>query len=164
MKIGFMSDSHDNMSAIRAAVGLFANSGVKQVIHCGDAVSPFVVPALKAGGFDKVTAVFGNNDGEWLMLSTMFRQVGEIIKPPIFIDVYDKRIAVLHEPMPMDVMDSMPVDIVAFGHTHEPVIKPGKPLVINPGECCGYLSGRSSVIIVDTENMEAQLIELDVKK
>lgn len=164
MKIGFMSDSHDNMPAIRSAVRFFRDQGVKQVVHCGDIVSPFAIPAIKGGEFEKCTAVFGNNDGEWLMLSTMFRQVGEIIKPPIFIEIYGKRIAVLHEPMPMDVMDSMPVDIVAFGHTHEPVIKPGRPMVINPGECCGYLSGRSTVIIVNTENMEAELIELDVRK
>lgn len=164
MKIGFLSDSHDNMETIRVAVRKFKELGIKQVVHCGDIVSPFVIPLLRWGDFEKCTAVFGNNDGELLMLSRMFQQVGEIIKAPIFIEIDGKRIAVLHEPMPMDVMESMPVDVVAFGHTHEALLKSGDPLIINPGECCGYMTGRSTVIVLDTENMEAQLIELDVKK
>jgi putative phosphoesterase len=45
--IGIISDSHDNMDAIRKAVGFFNNSDVKAVLHAGDLVSPFTARAFK---------------------------------------------------------------------------------------------------------------------
>ena len=161
MKIGIISDTHDHMDRTREAVNVFRENGVTHVVHCGDLISPFVVPVLRAGKFESCHAVFGNNDGEWLMLAKFFEMLGSIAKPPVFTQIESIRIAILHEPMPMDIMESMPVDIVAFGHTHEPVIKPGKPLIVNPGECCGYLSGRATVVIVETDDMKAELIELE---
>jgi len=37
--------------------------------------------------------------------------------------------------------------------------KRGRTLVVNPGECCGYLSGKRTVALVDTETMNAELME-----
>ena len=59
MKIGIMSDSHDNMPAITSAVGLFNDIGVKLVIHGGDLISPFVSKPIKHLNAEFV-AVFGN--------------------------------------------------------------------------------------------------------
>ena len=160
MKIGIIADTHDHMDNTKKAVSAFAERGVKKVYHCGDIVAPFVVPVLKGGGFEECVAVFGNNDGEWLLLSRFFQQVGSISKPPLFTDAEGKRIALLHEPLPMDAMESLPVDIVAFGHTHEIVVKEGRPLVVNPGECCGYLTGRATVAVADLEEMKAEIIDL----
>jgi len=39
--IGIMSDSHDHMEAIRAAVEVFNQAGVKLVVHAGDLIAPF---------------------------------------------------------------------------------------------------------------------------
>jgi len=160
MKIGVMADTHDHMEMTRAAVGAFADRGVKKVLHCGDIVAPFVVPLIKGGGFDECIAVFGNNDGEWLMLSRFFEQAGSIAKPPVFASLDEVRVAVLHEPMPMDAMEALPVDLVVFGHTHEVLVKKGTPLIVNPGECCGYLTKKHTVAVVDTEEMDAEIIEL----
>ncbi len=63
MLIGIMSDTHDNLPAIRKAVEFFNERNVDLVIHAGDYVAPFVARELK-----KLKAplkgVFGNNDGE----------------------------------------------------------------------------------------------------
>ncbi len=39
--IGIMSDSHDNLDAIRKAVKIFNNEDLDLVIHAGDLISPF---------------------------------------------------------------------------------------------------------------------------
>jgi putative phosphoesterase len=52
-------------------------------------------------------------------------------------------------------------DVVVHGHTHKPeVYRKGKTLVVNPGEVCGYLTGKSTVALFDTNKREAKIIEL----
>ncbi|MCK4687182.1 MAG: metallophosphoesterase family protein, partial [Candidatus Lokiarchaeota archaeon] len=53
-------------------------------------------------------------------------------------------------------------DIILFGHTHALMNKryENGVLVVNPGELCGYLTGRATFAIVDTNKMEAEIIEL----
>ena len=63
MLIGIVSDTHDDLAAVEAAVSLFEREGVDAVVHCGDFVAPFSVTPFDADfGFH---AVRGNNDGEW---------------------------------------------------------------------------------------------------
>jgi predicted phosphodiesterase len=33
-------------------------------------------------------------------------------------------------------------------------------LVVNPGELCGYLTGKPTFAIIDTDKVEAEIIEL----
>ena len=46
MKIGVMSDSHDNLPAIRRALARFEAEGAEAVIHAGDFVAPFSIKEL----------------------------------------------------------------------------------------------------------------------
>jgi hypothetical protein len=53
------------------------------------------------------------------------------------------------------------VDVVVCGHTHEfKVTTRGSVLVVNPGECCGYLSGQSTVGVLDTSDLSVERIVL----
>jgi hypothetical protein len=54
-------------------------------------------------------------------------------------------------------------DIVVTGHTHEVVneTRDGK-LVLNPGECCGYLSDRATVAVIETDGPCAEIIEVSL--
>ena len=53
-------------------------------------------------------------------------------------------------------------DIVLSGHTHLIVNKKyeNNVLVLNPGEACGYLTGKGSFAIVETEDLKAEIIYL----
>ena len=53
-------------------------------------------------------------------------------------------------------------DIILSGHTHSLVNKKldNGILVVNPGELCGYLTGRATFAIIDTDTMESEIIEL----
>ncbi|MFC7188063.1 YfcE family phosphodiesterase [Halorubrum yunnanense] len=76
MRVGIVSDTHDDLAAVEAAVALFDREGVDAVVHCGDFVAPFSVTPFDGvgdgpdGGVD-FYAVRGNNDGEWAVQSTV---------------------------------------------------------------------------------------------
>lgn len=46
MKIGILSDSHDNMPKLARAVELFNEEKVELVLHAGDLVSPITANEL----------------------------------------------------------------------------------------------------------------------
>jgi putative phosphoesterase len=49
---------------------------------------------------------------------------------------------------------------VIYGHTHEIEIKKEDSIIINPGECCGYLTGKKSIAILNLQKMDAHIIYL----
>jgi len=65
MKIGVISDSHNRLEYLKKAISTLKSEGISTPIHLGNYVSPITIPLLD---IDKVLGVFGNNDGEKLML------------------------------------------------------------------------------------------------
>ncbi|HDN96134.1 MAG TPA: hypothetical protein ENG71_03620, partial [Thermoplasmatales archaeon] len=65
---------------------------------------------------------------------------------------------VTHEPSIVDALATK-YDIVIYGHTHEKDLRVGKSLIINPGECCGYLTGKRSIAILYPDEMKAKFID-----
>ena len=159
MKIGIISDTHDNIPKIREAVNIFNEKETGMVIHAGDYVAPFAIRPLTELECQWV-GVFGNNDGERLGLSRISQD--RIKNAPHSLEFDGKKILVLHEPGEVvALIKSQSYDIIVYGHTHEPVIeRHGKTLVVNPGECGGWLKGRSSISLVDLDQMDAELLEL----
>jgi len=146
--IGIMSDSHDNLDSIRKVVDFFNEAKVELVIHAGDMISPFTVNEIKNLNSD-FKAVFGNNDGERDGLRHFFKG---ICYHDDFqeIESHGKRICVIHgtnEDLVNALAKSGNYDIVIRGHTHKLEIIEGKCMIINPGETCGYLSGKKNCCI-----------------
>jgi putative phosphoesterase len=159
MKIAIISDTHDNLDNLRKAVEIINSSGVAHTFHAGDFTSPFTIRVLKDLKCP-LTGVFGNNDGDRLLLQEKFN--GMIHRQPYITTFNGKRIAMMHEPAFIEALrDSGHFDIIIFGHTHEPVIRSEKDvLIINPGELGGWLYRRPTFVIVDLEDMKAEVIEL----
>ena len=160
MKIGAMADSHDNLPKIAEAVELFNEEEVELVLHAGDYISP-----LTADAFAKLNApligVFGNNDGDRLYLTERFRDIGNLYPDHNEFEVGEKKCVLMHEPKFIDaLMKSGHYDLIIYGHTHEIDVREGKPLVVNPGECGGWLTGQATVAIVEAEAMTVRLIDL----
>ncbi len=163
MKIGIMSDSHDNIYAIDKAIEFFNDSKVEHVLHAGDFVSPFVAPRfskLKA----KLHYVFGNNEGDREFLRVKF---GEIGVSPLgnfaSLELGGRKIALLHgthEDIVNALVKSGSYDVVVRGHTHQVGISGKKPILINPGETCGYMTGRKTVAILDLATLKAEILEI----
>ena len=156
--VGIMSDSHDNMPAIKKAVDTFNQRKVDLVIHAGDLVAPFTARELKKLKCPLIIT-FGNNDGEVLGLNKIFE--GQIFQPPHQIKVNDKKVLILHDPIVLDELQkSSDFDVIIYGHLHKAEIKKGKPIIINPGECGGWLYGKSTVAIWKVDSEDVELIEL----
>jgi len=160
MKVGVISDTHDNISKIEKAVQIFNSSGVELVLHAGDFVSPFtalVFNKLKA----KMVGVFGNNDGDKLLLLKRFSGIAELYQDYYETEIERKKIVLMHEPKFIDVLaSSAHYSAIIYGHTHKQDIREGKTVVINPGECGGWLTGKSHIAILDLKNMKVEVIEL----
>jgi len=163
MKIGLMADTHDRLDAVERAIELFNSRRVEHVLHAGDLVSPFVVPyfsRLKA----KLHYVWGNNEGDRKTIEAKLSELG--IKPLgsfAVLKLNGRKIALLHgsgEELVDLCVNSGSFDLVVRGHTHRAEIKPGKTLCVNPGEVCGYLSGKCTVAIVDLNTMDVEIVEI----
>jgi len=67
----------------------------------------------------------------------------------------------MHEPKFIDsLIKSGDYGLLVYGHTHEIDIRVGETLVVNPGEACGWLTGKSTVVLLDSEDMTPRLVEL----
>ncbi|NQT25425.1 metallophosphoesterase [candidate division KSB1 bacterium] len=158
MKVGILADSHDNLGALGKAVSVFNDAEVSLVCHAGDLISPFVSRQLKNLSMDMI-AVFGNNDGERFGLSQAFPN--QIHRAPHLFTFNHKKILLMHEPNQLDALNSSgQYDCIIYGHTHEVDIQTGKTLVINSGECGGWLNGRRTVAIWDIESGEVDVIPI----
>ena len=158
IKIGVIADSHDNMEAIKKAVEFFNEQEVDFVLHAGDIISPFTANAFSMLKCDMIL-IYGNNDGDKLYLKERFRNIGNFYNDPYIGNLFGKTIALTHKPEIVDALATK-YDIVVYGHTHEKDIRHENALILNPGECCGYLSDIESVAIIYTKKMDAKIFEL----
>lgn len=159
--IGVMADSHDNIHAVKKAVRLFNDAGCALVIHAGDFVAPFA--ARELGNLDcPVKAVFGNCDGEKKGLEKALSAFGEIREAPLTFTHDNRHFLVKHVHTSLKThIASKKHNIIVFAHTHKPEIrKQGNILILNPGESGGWLSGKSTVALLDTETLSAEIIPL----
>ena len=160
MKIGVLADSHDNMPKIEAAVEIFARYSVEHVLHAGDFVAPFAIDPLRALGC-RMLAVFGNNDGERLGLAARIRDFGEVHDYLATATLGGRRIAIVHYPELAEPLSrSGDFDLVVYGHTHKVDYHKDDTLLLNPGEVGGWLSGISTVAIVELETLEVEILEV----
>ena len=165
MLIGAISDTHDNLPLIEKAVQALNEQKVGLVLHAGDYVAGFVVPKLAKLNCPLI-GVFGNNDGDHELLKKRFSETANCTIHDRFtqITIESYRIALLHgheTELLNAIVDSGYFDAVIHGHSHNLSIEQkGKTLSINPGELCGYLTGKSTVAIFDTIKQQARIIEL----
>lgn len=153
MKIGIMADSHDNLPLIARAVDLFNHEKVELVLHAGDFVSPFTA-TLFQNLKPRLVAVFGNNDGDRPALIRRFAGTGELYEDYRELELGGRKIVLMHQPKFLEVLAAVSkYDLVVYGHTHEVDVRKGPPLVVNPGECGGWLTGAATVVIVELATM-----------
>jgi len=164
MKIGIISDTHDNLPRIKKAVEIFNREKVELVLHAGDFVSPFTFLEFKNINCP-LKGVFGNNDGDKLYLQEKFKVIGELYPAPYIVKINNKNVIMLHKEKLIDALaESQKYDVIIYGHTHRTDLrKIGKTLIINPGECGGWLTGKSTIALLDLETLEAKIIDLAYK-
>jgi putative phosphoesterase len=156
VKIGLIADSHDNVPMIRSAVNAFFQAGVDAIIHAGDIVSPFAAKELLTAAVP-MRAVYGNNDGDRERLAQMIEGIRQ---GPWKFKLAGKNFLLTHDREPVQDTDLAGIDVFVFGHSHIYHIEPGPPLLINPGEAGGWLTGIPTVALLDTRTMEVTRVML----
>ena len=170
MLVAVISDSHDNRENILKAVSIMNERHVDALIHCGDYCSPFT-----KNWFDKLNdnikqnfhGVFGNNDGDPVFLRQNLGKICKFVENgyELLLEFDGKKIYVAHMPKP-GVLEALAqsgkFNYVLSGHTHAIVNKKidNEVIILNPGELCGYLTGKGSFAIIDTEIDYAEIIFL----
>lgn len=164
MQFGVISDTHDNIEAIEAAVDIFESDGIDTVIHCGDFIAPPVVPFFD--GFE-LHGVLGNNDGELDGLELFIDDLGNgstLHGRYADLELGGKSVFVLHGDQGRGVVDeyaeSGEYDYVLYGHFHEAEERTvNGTTVVNPG---GHFPTvppeHRSVVVMDTASDEIRFV------
>ena len=164
MIVGLIADTHDRLQMVDKAIKKLNEMKVELVLHAGDYIAPFVIPRFKELKATLI-GVFGNNDGDHELLKKRFSELSLEMRGNFAeLNVDGLKIALLHgheEELLKALVNSEGFDVVVHGHTHKAeTYRKGKTLVVNPGEVCGYLSGKSTIALLDTDKREAEIIEL----
>ena len=159
MILGLMSDTHDRLDRIDKAVEFFNSQKLNYVLHAGDYIAPFTVKVLSRLNMPMI-GVFGNNDGEKKGLLEKFKGFADVYESPHFFELKGYKIALMHAPYRLDDY-SKSCRLVVYGHTHKTDIKiVNECVIVNPGETCGYITGKSTVCTVDIRTLKVSTREL----
>jgi putative phosphoesterase len=163
MKIAILSDSHDNIPNLRAAVDCCNEMGVSMLIHCGDLISPFMLDEV-ARFNGAAHLVYGNNVGDQHLIS----QACGISFPSIShhgpfgaVEAGGLRIAVTHYPeLARGLAVKGNFDVVCCGHNHRYQVESSDEcLLINPGELLGK-DAQPSFSVLDCRSLVVEKLEV----
>lgn len=132
MKIGIISDTHIRRNAGKLLD--FLNEHLRDVdfiIHTGDYTDPGVIDLLRK--FKPFYGVWGNADGNDVRSMTNEKEILTLegYKIGLFHGHGEKSETIQRA---YDMFKDDGVDIIIFGHSHQPVIKTkSKILMLNPG-------------------------------
>lgn len=160
MKAGILSDTHDARASADRALDLLLAEGVGVIVHLGDVCAGFTLARFRACGVPLI-GIFGNNDGD--RRGIQLASGGVFVPGPHKAALDGRNVLMAHafDELQDEIAERGRYDLVLFGHTHRPLaMKVGRALVVNPGEACGYLSGRPTCAVVDLDALEARILDI----
>ena len=163
MRLAVLSDTHDHLGVLRAALPRLAAADV--VLHCGDLCSPFIVRQLAEGlGGRPVHIVWGNNEGDVRLMAQIAQAHPHVTLHGALAELTldGVRVAMNHYPeIARRLAQSGQYDLVCYGHDHQAHTEVvGACVLLNPGEVMG-LYGRRSLAYFDTATRQVEFIPLE---
>ena len=159
MKIGLISDTHNEIERTKKAIKIFVSRNVDIIIHAGDISSPKIIELFKNL---KCQFVLGNSDD----VDTINRETMKLgfgcIEDRCEFEVDGKRILVIHGNVVSifrEAVASGKYDYIIKGHTHiyeDYCMKNTR--IINPGSV--HDENEKSIAILFTEKDQVEKIEL----
>ncbi len=161
MRIGLISDTHNNLKNTRQALKRFRAEGINTVLHAGDVTGPTVIQALK--GFE-VWIAWGNMDRDPTIQETATTVLGDGRLDTLHHLVLEgQRIALLHgdDAEQLDALiHSKDYDYVIHGHTHQRRDeRVQQTRIINPGALGGVSWFPPSFAILDLQTGDVEFLE-----
>ena len=159
MKIGVLSDIHDNIDNLNVAVEILKKRGIEVVFVLGDLICPNVAKIL--GDNFSGYCIRGNNDGDIVGIQT---KLGKNIKffPNTYaiVEFENKSFFMTHYDDLASTVNPSHFDFVFYGHNHTKFSKNiNDCLILNPGEI-GHMRNKPSFAIVDLDTKEYEFIDL----
>lgn len=165
MKVGIISDTHDDIANIKKAVEIFKKRKIQTVLHLGDVVAP---PAIKFFKGFKLMGIFGNNDGyKQYLLSTYDAIGGKLLGDFAVIELDGLKIALYHgefEDITEALVKSSKYDLVLSGHFHKARIERfDNTIWVNPGSAHSYFTvdRNPTVAVLDTASREVEIVAIE---
>lgn len=160
MKIGILSDTHNQVERTRIAVAMLKARGAEVLIHCGDITTPEVVYEC---GLIPSYFVFGNCDYNRTHLLNAMEVVGGIcLGAGDVITLGGRKLAVTHgdSEHELDRLERAQPDYLFTGHTHHQTDEQfGTIRRINPGAL--HRASFWSVALLDLKTDELEVLRFD---
>ena len=162
MRIGIVSDTHDDLSALERALGILRHEGIDTLLHCGDLCGPAVIEAL--AGFDTWIAR-GNMDRHPELEPTAREVIGTgRLADHHRLTLAGRSAALIHghrEGELRRVVNAAEQTYVFHGHTHRRRDdRIGPTRVINPGALGGMRWQQRSFCILDLAADEVTFVKI----
>ena len=163
MKVGIISDTHDDVRNLKAALEVLRAEDVTKIFHCGDICGPGIINVL--AGFD-VWIARGNMDRHFGLVRAVGETIGHGRLNWFHVSTLDGySIAMVHgddEEVLGNLIASGQYAYVFHGHTHRRSDRTiGRTRVINPGALGGTRRQSRSFCILGLATGEARFVELE---
>ena len=159
MRIGILSDTHDQIARTGLAVRRLADEGAVVLIHCGDLTRPEIIDEFAVL---KTYFVFGNNDYDESGLRRAMNVVGGVcLERGGELTLAGKKIAVTHGDSNKELqrLTALNPDYLFFGHSHFPAdSREGTTRFINPGAL--YRASSYTVALLDLEADSLRMLSI----
>jgi putative phosphoesterase len=161
MRIAIISDIHDNIWSLERVLARLQSCDM--LLCLGDFCAPFSLSAVAAGFKGPVHAVWGNNDGDKLLLMRNADKAGNVTLHGHYAKLELDNVVLFMNHYPeiaQPLAASGQFDLVCYGHDHQRKAElQGKTWLVNPGEVMGRF-GVVSYAVYDTVSHQALIIEL----
>jgi len=166
LKVGIISDIHENFHNLVRALEFMEKQGVEQILCLGDLMNAGVAKILAAHSVPTYL-IWGNNDGEKVdIVKAAYRENSKLtvsLNTYDFLEIDSRKIFITHyNDLAMPMAESGRYDAVFYGHDHKKSFEyVGRSYVVNPGEIAAQKSGVASLAIYDTKTHHVDLHELE---
>lgn len=163
MKIGLLSDTHNNLSNLVAALETFHERGIQTVVHCGDLTDFDLVSHFD--GFQLIYLTGNMDHASGTIQRRVMKLNAENFAGPVFRGQLDGvPVAATHshiEGKVMELVQSGRYAWIFHGHTHQrrdEMIRGVR--IVNPGALGGLKRGPRTFCVVDLDEPNVEFITL----
>jgi uncharacterized protein len=162
MRIGILSDTHNEFDRTLLAVDMLREAGAEALFHCGDLNSPPIVEMCSAVPF---YFTFGNHDSDSV---PALKQAAIVHGATCLgwggtVELVGRRIGLTHGHMRSDVQRTLADSpgFLFFGHSHFPSDETvGSTRRINPGAL--HRADEYTVALLDLDTGRLELLKLPI--
>lgn len=166
MLVAIISDIHDRLDHLQQVLERINAHGCQRLLFAGDFCAPFSLAAIVADFGGEIDCVFGNNDGDQLLLASIAAQHPQVTLHGAYalMEIDGKKLAMYHYPeLAAPLAKSGEYALVVCGHTHKQQLEAhGDCILVNPGEVMGRW-GQLGYALWDTQKHTVELQQIALR-